>query len=275
MIFTYSGAIIVKIKNPQRKVNDKMAETKIICHRGANKYAPQNTMPAFRKATELGAQGFETDVHITKDGQIVLCHNYTIDETSSGNGNISDMVLSQLKSYDFGSYFSKKFQGTEIPTLDEFLDYVAETDIDVLNIEIKAPKGKTAIVRKTLRAVKEHDLMDKLLISSFDPKLLVEAKQIDKNCKTGFLYSPTRLITATMAWRPVEFAMSIGCDALHPQFIFVNENYIKKAHAAGIEVNPWTVDSPIVIDNLLRWGADGIITNLPDVVSGMRKRYED
>lgn len=253
-----------------------MAETKIICHRGANKYAPQNTMPAFRKATDLGSDGFETDVHITKDGTIVLCHNYTIDETSSGKGNISDMVLSQLKSYDFGSYFSRKFQGTEIPTIDEFLDYVAKTDIEVLNIEIKSPKGKqTAIVRKTIRAVKEHDLMDRLLISSFDPKLLVEAKQIDKNCKTGFLYAPNRFITATMAWRPVEFALSIGADALHPQFIFVNENYIKKAHAAGIMVNPWTVDSPIIIDNLLRWGADGIITNLPDVVNGMRKRYED
>ena len=78
-----------------------------------------------------------------------------------------------------------------------------------------------------------------------------------------------------MAWRPVEFALSIGADALHPQFLFVNENYIKRAHAAGIQVNPWTVDSPIIIDNLLRWGADGIITNLPDVTYGMRKRYED
>ena len=253
-----------------------MAESIIISHRGANKYAPQNTLPAFRKATELGAEGFETDVHITKDGKIVLCHNYTIDETSSGNGNISDMLLSQLKSYDFGSYFSRKFQGTEIPTIDEFLDYVAETNIKVLNIEIKSPKGKqTAIVRKTIRAVKEHDLFDRLLISSFDPKLLVEAKQIDPKCKTGFLYAPNRFITATMAWRPIDFAMSIGCDALHPQFIFVNENYIKKAHAAGLEVNPWTVDSPIIIDNLLRWGADGIITNLPDVTYGMRKRYED
>ncbi len=253
-----------------------MSECKIITHRGANKYAPQNTLHAFKKAVEIGTDGFETDVHITKDGEVVLCHNYTIDETSTGKGNIAEKTLAELKSYDFGSYFSKQFQGTEIPTLDEFLSFVETTDISVLNIEIKSPKeNETGIVKKTIEATKEHGLFDRLLISSFDPKLLVEAKEIDKNCKTGFLYAPNHLITLTMFWRPVEFAKSIGADALHPQFLFVDKNYVKKAHDAGIMVNPWTVDDPTFIDKMLQAEVDGIITDLPDVVGGMMERYKD
>ncbi len=251
-----------------------MARPLVITHRGANKYAPQNTLPAFERAVEIGTDGFETDVHITKDGEIAICHNYTIDETSTGKGKIAEMTLSQLKKFDFGSYFSKKFEGTEMPTLDEFLSFVETTDIEILNIEIKSPKeNETGIVKKTIEKVKEHGLFDKLLISSFDPDLLVEAKMIDINCKTGFLYSPKSPTTPKMCWRAVEYAKSIGCDALHPYFLFVTEKYVKEAHAAGIKVNPWTVNMPEAIDKMLRLGVDGIITDLPDVVNGMSKRY--
>src|SRR5574344_2001421 len=110
-----------------------MAMPKVISHRGANKYAPQNTLAAFEKSVQIGIDGFETDVHITKDEQLVICHNYTIDETSDGEGEISKMTLAQLKGYDFGSYFSPKFAGTRLPTVDEFLTFVETTDISVLN----------------------------------------------------------------------------------------------------------------------------------------------
>ena len=149
------------------------------------------------------------------------------------------------------------------------------TDISVLNIEIKSPKeNETAIVRETIKAVKEHGLFDRLLISSFDPKLLIEAKQLDSKCQTGFLYAPNRLITLKVFWRAVQFAKSIKADALHPQFLFVNKDYVENAHKAGLKVNPWTVDDPIFIDAMLKAGVDGIITDLPDVVGGMKKRYE-
>ena len=224
----------------------------------------------------MGCDGFETDVHITKDGKIVICHNYTIDETSTGKGKVADMTLDELKSYDFGSYFSKKFEGTEIPTLDEFLSFVETTDISVLNIEIKSPKeSETAIVKETIKAVKEHDLFDKLLISSFDPKLLIEAKMIDSKCKTGFLYSPKSPTLVKMIWRQLRYTKSIGCDAVHPHYSFVNKAFVENAHKMGIKVNPWTVDYPFVIDKLLKIGVDGIITDLPDVVGKMSERYED
>lgn len=245
---------------------------KVISHRGANKYAPQNTLPAFRKAVEIGIDGFETDVHITKDGQLVLCHNYTIDETSNGRGNIADMTLDQLKAFDFGSYLSPRFEGTRIPTVDEFLSFVETTDISVLNIELKSPKeNETAIVSETIRLVKEHNLFDKLIISSFDPKLLVEAKQIDESCKTGFLYSFERKVfwKERLVTNYIEYAKSIGADALHPLYFFVDRKYVDSAHEAGLLVNPWTVDSVKSIDSMIDCGVDGIITNFPDVTRGL------
>lgn len=251
-----------------------MSKPLIISHRGANRYAPQNTLPAFKESVAIGTDGFETDVHMTRDGKIVICHNYTIDETSTGKGTIADMTLEQLKRYDYGSYYSKNFEGTEIPTLDEFLSFVETTDISVLNIEIKPPKqSETGIVKETIRLVNEHGLHDKLLISSFDPRLLVEAKKLDSSIKTGFLYSPKSPTTPTMFWRATKYAKSLGCDALHPYFLFVTEKYVKEAHDAGIMVNPWTVNLPEAIDKMLKVGVDGIITDLPDVVEKISKRY--
>ena len=172
-----------------------MSDCKVISHRGANKQAPQNTIPAFEKSLEIGVDGFETDVHMSADGVPVVCHNYTIDETSDGKGEISSKTLEELRCYDFGSYFHEKFKGTQIPTLDEFLTLCETADIEIMNIELKTPlSGEKGIVEKTISAVKEHGLFDKLLISSFSPELLVECKRIDPKCKTGFLYSPDRKI---------------------------------------------------------------------------------
>ena len=144
----------------------------------------------------------------------------------------------------------------------------------MLNIEIKSPKeAETAIVRETIRAVKEYELFDKLLISSFDPKLLIEAKKIDKNCKTGFLYAPNHMTFFQMGYKPVTFAKEIGADALHPYFRLVNKQYVKAAHDAGVMVNPWTVNSEKAIDSMIELGVDGIITDFPDVCSGKLSRF--
>ena len=276
MLILSALCVTLKRRKILKGVKYTMALPKVISHRGANKYAPQNTLAAFEKSVQIGVDGFETDVHITKDEQLVICHNYTIDETSDGEGEISKMTLAQLKSYDFGSYFSPKYAGTRLPTVDEFLSFVETTDISVLNIELKSPKeNETAIVRETIRLVKEHGLFDRLIISSFDPKLLVEAKTIDEKCQTGFLYCPTRM----NMWRDrllknyVPYARSIGVDALHPHYAFVDEKYVESAHEAGIKVNAWTVDSVKAIENMINCKVDGIITNFPDVTNGLIDKH--
>ena len=238
--------------------------TKILAHRGANKHAPQNTIPAFLKAIELGADGVENDVHLTKDGELVICHNYTIDETSDGKGNISDYTLEELKKFDFGSYFSPNFAGTKIPTLHEFLE-IADP-FSIINVEIKSPKsGEKDIVRKTIACVKAHHLFDRLIISSFDPRLLVEAKEIDPNTRTGFLYSPDSPVIEQVYDDPIAYAKQIHADALHPLIAYVDEDYLDDCHKSGIIVNPWTVNLEEAMRLCSEWGSDGIITDTPDV----------
>ena len=245
-----------------------MAVCNVISHRGANRVTPQNTIEAFKKAIQFRADGFETDVHLTSDGVPVLCHNYTIDKTSDGKGAIAKNTLDYLKGFDFGSYFHHTFKGTEIPTLEEFLNLSEKANLKVLNIEIKSPRSKDyTIVDKVIEAVKAHNLFDKLLISSFDPSVLVVCKKIDKNCKTGLLYSPDKLIGVKISRNPVGFAKEIGADALHPMYLYVNKRYMEKAHNAGLMVNPWTVNKAKTAQKLIDLGVDGIITDNPGMIN--------
>lgn len=243
-------------------------KTAIISHRGANFFAPQNTLPAFEKSLEIGVDGFETDVHLTKDGVPVLCHNYTVNATSNQKGNITDYTYDELLSFDFGEYFSPAYKGTKMPTVEDFLTLVSASDIKILNIELKSPKEKTerSIVRKTINLVRDFSLMDRLLISSFNPELLTEAKRYAPECKTGLLYSPNHLIAWKISRNPVAYALNIGADALHPHQIYVNEKYVEAAHKNNLAVNPWTVDTPKDIEKMLACNVDGIITNHPDLV---------
>ncbi len=244
-----------------------MAVCNVISHRGANKVTPQNTLEAFKKAIQFRADGFETDVHLTSDGVPVICHNYTIDKTSDGKGKIAANTLDYLKRFDFGSYFHHTFKGVEMPTLEEFLTLSEKANLKVLNVEIKSPKNKDyQIVDKVIDAVKAHNLFDKLLISSFDPDLLVYVKDLDENCQTGFLYSPDKPITyKKVLGKEIDFAKSIGADALHPHQLFVSKELVESAHENGIMVNPWTVNKEKDIIKLVNLGVDGVITDVPNI----------
>ncbi len=246
-----------------------MYNVNIIAHRGANKVAPQNTIPAFEKAIEMGTDGFETDVHLSLDGVPVICHNYTIDETSNGTGEIEKMTLNELKSYDFGSYYSEEFKGTPLPTLDEFLDLAVGKGLKVLNIELKPEKDdarRETLVKKTLQAVEERGLSDILLISSFSKEILEYIKQIAPTCKTAYLY-PAGYVRAHMAFIPPYSAMKkMQCYAAHPHKLCIRGDFVEKAHKAGLQVNVWTIDEPEDIRAMIKAGVDGIITDCPDLV---------
>lgn len=246
-----------------------MNNINVISHRGANKRAPQNTILAFRKSLEIGVDGFETDVHLTKDGVPVICHNYDVDDTSNGHGFISEMNFDELRHLDFGSYFSSVYAGTTLPSLDEFLMLSKNGGIKVMNIEIKEPKdGSLAIVSKVLDMVNEYDLFDELIISSFCPEILVECKRINPETKTGLLYSPNQnVFYKKLLFSFVEYAKELGVDYMHPHYAVVTQNYVEKLHENGIGVNPWTVDNESDIRRMIKFGVDGIITNIPDLVN--------
>jgi len=249
--------------------------TRVIAHRGANHLAPQNTIPAFEKAVQLGAQGMENDVHLTRDGEIVICHDYTIDETSNGTGFISDYSYEELLRFDFGGYFSEEYRGTKIPTLAECFEVCRP--MALLNVEIKSPRdAHSPIARRTVALARDMGLMEQLLISSFDKDILAAARAADPSVQTALLYSIDEKECPNLAdllEDYVGFAKSIGVNALHPFLMYMDEDYCENCHKAGLRVHPWTANKEFAIEAFVEWGCDGIITDLPDLALEIVKKY--
>ena len=105
-------------------------------HRGARAYAPMNTIPSFELALKQGADGVKLDVRLTRDGEMVILHNETVDETSDGTGHVEDLMLAEIKALDAGAWFNPAFKGTRIPTLDEVFEAIGKRRR--INVEIKA-----------------------------------------------------------------------------------------------------------------------------------------
>lgn len=162
----------------------------IIAHRGVWLHAPENTLPAFRGAVEMGLDGIETDIQLTADGQLVIHHNYSVDGTAGRSGKISQMTLAQLKALDFGSYRGEAYAGQQIATLEECLETVRS--LSVINLELKAPEDRTfPYVEKVIETVQRFGLVSKVILSAFDHDLLVRAKEICPQIQIGMLLFPS------------------------------------------------------------------------------------
>lgn len=236
---------------------------KIIAHRGIPHLAPENTMASFRAAVESGADGLETDIQMTKDGELVIIHDETLDRTTDGKGLVTMHTLEQLKDLDAGSWFNPSFGNEKIPTLREFLEFVSGREL-LINIEIKSGVVLyPGIEKKLIDMLHEFELGKNVIISSFNHYSLVTCKEIDSSIKTGILYM-CGLVD------PWIYAKSIGVDALHPLFYSVRPETIGGMHNSGLLVNPYTVDSPRDMKNMIDLGVSGIITNYCDALLEMK-----
>jgi glycerophosphoryl diester phosphodiesterase len=226
-------------------------------HRGAKGHAPENTFASFNLAMELGVNAVETDVHLSKDGQVVLIHDHTVDRTTDGRGFVKDMTLPELKRLDAGSWFDPRFAGQRVPTLAELLSW-ARDRVGVA-IEIKnGPIYYPGIAEKVVHLLNEHGMERQALLISFDHLVLREAKMIAPGVATGILYVG-RFVDETGA------ARAAGADALHPNWAFVTPDLVEKAHAAGLAVSPWCPNDLATLRLLSQMGVDSIGTDYPDL----------
>lgn len=237
-----------------------MPKTEVWAHRGASgwdrQYAPENTMSAFRKAVEMGADGIEFDVQLTKDGEIVICHDERIDRTSRGRGWLKDFTLAELKKIDFGKPHVE-YGFVEIPTLREFLEFAKPMDIKV-NIELKTGViYYDGLEEKTARMVREFDMEEKVIYSSFNHYSLQKQKHIFPEVQIGLLMEQDVV-------RVPEDVQRMGAYAVHPPEFMVTKEYVEKCHSHNIKVHTWTVDNPDRMRQLISIGVDAIITDCPD-----------
>ncbi len=253
-----------KDKYKPRKESAIMDKRKplVWAHRGASGYCPENTIPAFEKAVEMNAHGVELDVQLTKDGEIVVCHDEEIDRTSNGKGWIKDFTLEELREFDFSNDMDG-FLNLKIPTMREVFELLKPTDLTI-NIELKTGiVFYPGIEEKLIELAEEMEFMDRVIFSSFNHYTILKIKELKPRAKCGFLYMDG---TIDMPG----YAKKYGVEALHPALYNLQfPGYMEECIKNNLEVNVWTVNKEEYAALCCKAGANSIITNYPDMVFGV------
>jgi len=240
-------------------------ETRIQAHRGASAYYPENTLEAFSKAIEFGADAVELDTHLTKDGEIVVAHDAGLERVSNGTGYIYDHTLEELKALDF----SKLHPGTvcRIPTLDEVFSLIKPSTL-MMNIELKGEYP--GLPEKLLAMIEGYGMGECVICSSFNHYSVRRIKELSPRIKTALIYN----------WSIVDpwvYANYLGVYAIHPSFDIVKARpeIVERCQEKGVAVNAWTLDEPEKINLMLKYGVDWITSNKADIAIACRNAYRD
>jgi glycerophosphoryl diester phosphodiesterase len=232
-----------------------MASEKILVlgHRGYSSKYPENTILAFRKAIEAGADGVELDVWLTKDGEVVVIHDETVDRVSNGSGSVKEMTLEELKALDFG-------EGERIPTLEEVFEALPEEAI--INVEIKDPDA----VEKTAEIVGWNN-PERVIVSSFSLEALKEYRKLDDKTRIGILIDKEETLGRLQALIPEIRPWSVNppIDAMAILGVEKTVRALQMVRSVGLKVILWPLNEELYYanDNLVRLGGlfDGLIVN--------------
>jgi glycerophosphoryl diester phosphodiesterase len=235
----------------------------VVAHRGASGHAPENTLAAFRRAVELGANFIETDLHLSRDARFVAIHDPTLDRTTNGRGPVHTLTLAELRKLDAGSWFGPKFSGERIPTLEEILDFARESDV-VFYLEIKAG-GMWGMEPALVGALRDAREVGRAVVLSFDPGTLAAIRRLEPTLMTGFLFDHSYPDV-------VGRAVDVGARQLAPRGDLVTPELVAQAHGADLQVVTWTINQAEHIRAMIAAGVDGIMSDYPDrLVAALRE----
>lgn len=235
-----------------------------IAHRGFSGKYPENTMIAFEKAIEEKCDGIETDVQLTKDGEMVLCHDELLDRTTNGSGLILDYTFEEIRKLNAAYNFKGKKLEEKIPTLRELLELAKEKGI-ILNLELKnSIIDYEGLEEKVIELVHFYNLEEKVIISSFNHYSVKKCKEISPEIATGILYD-------SVLYNVGKYAKEIGADGCHPLFYTLKPYIVEDIKKRGLKINTYTVNEKKYMEMMIDMGIDGIITNYPDVLREILK----
>ncbi len=232
--------------------------TQVWAHRGASGYVPENTLEAFAKAVEMKADGIELDVQFSKDGEVVVIHDETLQRVSDGTGYVRDYTLAELKGFNFSKTISG-YARTQIPTLREVLELIRDTGL-LINIELKTGVFPyEGIEEKTIALVEEYGMQERIWYSSFNHFSVMKVKELRPDAKCGVLYGNGSV------YKAAKYAKMIGVEAIHPAIGNLKYPGIyDECREEGIRLHTWTVNTTEQFDQCWRLGIDAMITNYPD-----------
>lgn len=245
----------------------------VIAHQGGDGVWPGETMLAYQNAVDLGVDVLEMDIHITKDGELILMHDETVDRTTDGTGEIESMTLTDLKkldaAYDWspdeGKTFPYRGQGIQVATLEEIFQAFPEMR---MTIEIK--KTNSSMAKPFCDLIREYNMQDKVLVASFHDERLKEFRAECPEVATSSAKNETTVfVLLTKAflggfYSPIFYSLQVpeesgGITVMTPAFV-------RAAHARNLAVEPWTINDEETMRKFIEWGVDGIITDRPDIL---------
>ncbi|MDR7072646.1 glycerophosphodiester phosphodiesterase [Fictibacillus barbaricus] len=230
--------------------------TYIFAHRGSSKDCPENTMAAFKKAFEDGADGIELDVQLTKDGVPVIIHDEKIDRTTNQKGYIADYTYEELLNIDAGSWFSKAFQNEHIPSLEMLLQWIAPLPL-LLNVELKNNEIEyDGLEEKTLDLLHRYGMEKRTVLSSFNHYSLIKIRKLNPYIETAPLYSDGLL-------DPWEYVKVVSSQSAHPYYKTLHPYIMEGFKRNNIPLRPYTVNQKKWMQYFFKWGAQAIITDYP------------
>lgn len=218
----------------------------IIAHRGASIYSPENTMVAFEKAVTQGCDMIEIDLHITKDGELVVIHDDTLDRTTNQTGRIRDYTLEELKKADAGA-------GQHIPSFQEVIDFLPEKV--GLVVELK----ELGLERRVVEQLSRNPISDRVIVTSFFHPAVRLVKSLFPQVRTA-------VITNSQPINANSLAIDARADALWIFRRYVTKEMVESAHENSLELYVWYVNDLNEIRRIVELEVDGILTGMPDVM---------
>lgn len=242
----------------------KVEQVEIFAHRGASGRFPENTMRAFAEAHQVGADGIELDVQLTKDKKPVVIHDDTVERTTDGKGAVNSLILDEIKSLDAGAWFSEEFKGEKIPSLTEVLEWIKETDLK-LNIELKDFLDPDAAHEIVLKMIEEHSLEERVIISSFNHVDIHRIGRLNQRIERAILVYEN-------LYKPFDYASAVGVNSVHCYWPVVTPELLISAQTEGMTVRTFTVNKPEAIERLIKLGCSGIMTDWPELAQEIKER---
>jgi len=228
----------------------------IYAHRGSSILYPENTLPAFTQAIKEGANGIELDVQLTRDGQVVVFHDWTLQRITGQKGKVSDYTLKQLQAMDFGAWKNAKFAGVRIPTLGQVFKRITGKNI-MINIELKNFFAmRNGLEQKVMELVHHHNMSRRVVISTFNPFSLELLRKNGCKSDIAFLYFG-RLK------EPWKYAKEYACAYIHPPVQEITKELLASCREHELKIVPYQVDTLVEIQQMIHLGTDGIITPRP------------
>jgi glycerophosphoryl diester phosphodiesterase len=236
----------------------------VYAHRGGSALRPENTIAAFDHGLSFGADGLEFDVHLSRDGVVVVHHDPTLERTTNGRGRLAALTADELGRLDAGAHFPG-FAGAAggVPTLRDVLHRYPSTRM-IIELKLNAPE----LALKTIDEVRAADAVDRVALGSFGTRVLRAARAYEPAVATGSSKEETRLFLyrSWVRW-PVrhpaysEFQIPEWAGTTR----VVSPRFVRYAHEANCPVKVWTVDEESDMRRLLSWGVDAIISDRPDI----------